>query len=187
MNTVRSSNQSVAFSQKSNQSNVGVAFFTVGINCAWNGTRLSYSLTHGGFGTNNLNYFLVITVSPQGTDRNAITYLRVCTISYEIVTLVANQQFLNSLFNTTSLSGTVPGTSLAGVTDFSVIFSGMVDYTFIQNTSLVTFKISLSGSTFSVSGLNAKSSFIWFRNLVCPGGYYVSTSTSSCLACHFSC
>jgi hypothetical protein len=102
------------------------------------------------------------------------------------MTLVANQQFLNILVNTNNLNGIVPGTS-SGATDFSVIFSGMVDYTFNQSVSFISFSIALAGATFSVQGLGARSSFIWFRNLVCPGGYYINAAASSCLACHFSC
>lgn len=184
----RTGSINIPWRRKSNTSNVGIAYYTVGLSQIWLGSSFTYSLTNSSFGLNNDSYNLQISVNPTSGSSNGISYIRICTISYEIVTLVANQQFFSSLLSTSNLSGTVPGTVISNVIDFSVIFSGVVDYSFIQSSSLnKAFQIALSGSTFLVTDLTARSSFLWLRNLVCPSGYYINATSSTCVACHFSC
>lgn len=69
-----------------------------------------------------------------------------------------------------------------------MVYGGLVDYNFDQTSTAVTFRISFVRNTYSITGMKTtRNSFLWYRQIVCPEGYYYSSSGSTCLACHYSC
>lgn len=100
--STRSSNMVVSYRDKSNTANAVVLYFTVGITMFWsNTTRFSFTMVNSTMLASN--YTLVLTVQSQ----QAITFIRVCTINYELLLLPSGDYF-DYLIGTTNTTGNVP-------------------------------------------------------------------------------
>jgi hypothetical protein len=78
----RTAIMSITFKTKSNQSNSQIMYFTVGMDQSWTGTAFRYTLSNISYGVGNTSYNLQISVTPPTGSANALTYIRICTISY---------------------------------------------------------------------------------------------------------
>lgn len=181
--TTRSSSMIITYRNKSNINNAVVVYFTVGVSMAWsNSTNYAYSLAN----TSMLqsNYTLVLTVQPG----QSISFVRICTINYELLLLPAGDYY-DCLLLSTSTSGSIPqNSSTVGVSDFSVVLAGLTAFTFDQTATSVKFQIVVSEAAYQASGyVQPTTSYFWYRRLICPDGYYVNLTSSQCFSCHYSC
>ena len=119
---------------------------------------------------------------------NGMRFIRFAIFDYEqVVTTIDSPDYIDMGFGT-GLGGTVPDSSGLNLAVTGSIFMGMTDWALSDTNAVITYNMSTSVTTYSLTSLTVtrtQTAYLWYRVVTCPVYYYQLGSL--CDACHFSC
>jgi hypothetical protein len=183
LNSIRSTTINLPFKTKSNSSNSIAIYSTIGLSMMRASDTFEFQLNTLGFTLSAISVSLTVQAY------NGMAFIRFSIFDYEnIVTSINSPYFMDMGFGS-NLGGTIPDSSNLALTTTGSIFMGMTDWALSDQYATISYNMSLSGRTYSLSYNNTvtrtQSAYLWYRQEICPNYYFNQSNT--CVSCDYSC